>query len=661
METIEETGSRSPAPTGGARFRHVVALDGIRGVAVALVVVYHFAPQILPAGFIGVDIFFVLSGFLVTSLALGEHSSSSKVSSSGFYMRRARRLLPAAIVTVVVAVALASVIQPDSTRAANRGMGIASLLYVANWWMIDQQNSYQAAFGAESPLSHFWSLAVEEQFYVFFPLVLLGLIVMVARRQGSTHTLAKWLLIASVLGALASATAMSLMYDSDTDPSRVYLGTDTRIHAIFVGVAGACAWFLWSPAFRDRISVRVLTVVGVVSVLFLGLVSVYSSFRSSWLYHFGFLTIAVASLAVVLAAMVKSRVISRVFEFRSLCVLGLVSYSIYLWHWPVRVFVNRTNTPFDGFSLFCVRIALTAVAATISYYVVEKPFRRANNPRRVALASILGVLVALGAVWVISRPVPAPATEFSTKDAPVEGVPADALRILWFGDSVGWVLGGGIMDFPHPIGYDSPFDSTRILLWNKADYSCPLVRYPQRSFDVVKQNTGPCVEREANWPLRIAEFNPDAVAWASILFDTYDYRVDGRWVMFGSPEWVAIYNENLESARQLVTASGAKFMLIGQADPFEDPSQSGDGQESLLPGNIWRFGFVRDLQRKFAEAHSNDTVFVDLQPIVCPNDSCRGVAIDPKGSRPDGVHFTKEAVLAMAPQMQSAIEKAMGR
>jgi len=662
METIESPALGMTAPTDGSRFAHVRALDGLRGLAVALVVVYHFAPDVLPAGFIGVDVFFVLSGFLITSLALGEHRGSSKVSSSGFYMRRARRLLPAAIVTVVVATALAAVIQPDAARAANRGLGIASLLYAANWWMIDQQNSYQAAFGTESPLSHFWSLAVEEQFYVVFPLLLLGLIFMVARRKGTTDALAKSLLFVSIVGALASATAMSLMYNAETDPSRVYLGTETRVHAIFVGVAGACAWWLWSSALRERASVRVLTVVGVVSAIFLGLVSVFSNFSAPWLYHFGFLTIAIAALAIVLAAMANSAVVSKTFEFRGLCVLGLVSYSIYLWHWPVRVFVNQTNTPFDGLSLFCVRIALTAVAATLSFYVIEKPFRRAKNPGRVALTSVVGMVVALAAVWVISRPVPAPATEFSTTEAPssVNEV-QDPLKILWLGDSVGWVLGGGILDFPRPIGYDSPFESTHILLWNKADYSCPLVRYPQRSFAVVKQNTGQCVEREANWPSLIAEFKPDAVAWASILFDTYDYKVDGRWVSFGSPEWVAIYNENLGSARQLATSSGATFMLIGQADPLADPSQKDDGQETLLPANIWRFGFVRDLQRKFAEAHSNDTVFVDLQPIVCPNNSCAGVVIDPKGTRPDGVHFTKEAVLEMAPQMQSAIEKAMGR
>ncbi len=169
------------------------------------------------------------------------------------------------------------------------------------------------------------------------------------------------------------------------------------------------------------------------------------------------------------------------------------------------------------------------------------------------------------------------------------------------------------------------------------------------------------MERETEWPPLFAQFKPDVVAWSSTLFDTYDYKVDGKWVTFGSPEWVAIYNANLESARTLVTSSGAKFMLLAQADPVADPSQSGDGQESLLPANIWRFGFVRDLQRKFAEAHSADTVFVDLQPIICPNDSCKGVPIDPNGNRPDGIHLTPSAVVAVGPQVQAAIEKALGR
>ncbi len=658
---LETPTRREAEESSSSRFGHIAALDGIRGLAVAIVVIYHFAPSVLPAGFIGVDVFFVLSGFLITSLALGEHRSSSKVSSSGFYMRRARRLLPAAVVTVVVTIALAAVIQPDSMRAANRGQGIASLLYVANWWMIDQRNSYQAAFGTESPLSHFWSLAVEEQFYVIFPLLLLAVIYIVAKRGGRTDSVARWLLGVSIIGAIASATLMAVKYDEEVDPSRLYLGTDTRVHAIFVGVAGACIWWLWSNRLRDRRTLNLLTILAVLATIFLGLVSFVADFRSPWLYRYGFLLISIAALAMVLAAAAKSTLITKAFGLRAICVLGLVSYSVYLWHWPIRVFVNRTNTPFDGLSLFCVRIALTTVAAALSYYVIEKPFRRATDRRRVALASVAAMAVALCAVWVISRPVPAPATEFSIAGAPTNVGAPGAIRVLWFGDSVAWSLGGGHLDFPHPIGYDSPFDNDRVLIWNKADYGCPLIRYPQRSFEVVKQATGWCVERETTWKPLIDEFKPDAVAWSSTLFDTYDIKVNNRWVSFGSPEWLTIYNDNLESARKIATASGAKFMFISQPDPLADPSQSGDGQETLLPANIWRFGYVRDLQRKFAEAHPDDTVFVDLQPIVCPNDSCRGVIVDPKGSRPDGIHPTKEAVLAIAPQMQAAIERAMNR
>ncbi len=654
-----ETPTRDERATPSSRFEHVNALDGIRGLAVAIVVIYHFAPDVLPAGFIGVDVFFVLSGFLITSLALGEHRARASVSSSGFYMRRARRLLPAAITTVVVATALAAVIQPDSMRGANRGQGIASLLYVANWWMIHQSNSYQAAFGAESPLSHFWSLAVEEQFYVVFPLLLLGVVALVRHRGKRTRSLARWMLGISVVGALASATLMAVLYDEGRDPSRVYLGTDTRVHAIFVGVAGACIWWLWSADLAGRTAKRALGAIAAVSLVFLAWVSVFADFLSPWFYRFGFLVIAVAALMLILSAMTRFAAISRLFEIRALCVLGLVSYSVYLWHWPIRVFVNASNTPFDGWSLFAIRIALTAVAASLSYVFIERPFRRATDKRRVAVFSILAIVVALGAVWVISRPVPAPATEFSTEAAPE--AQQQAITILWFGDSVAWVLGGGHLDFPHPVGYDSPFDSSHVLIWNKADYGCPLVRYPQRSFNTVKQNTGWCVERETYWPQYIEQFHPEVVAWSSTLFDTYDYRVDGRWVTFGTPEWTQIYEAELESARQLVVPSGAKFMLLSQPDPLADPSQKGDGQESLLPQNIWRFGFVRDLQRKFAERHPDDTVFVDLQPIVCPNDSCKGVLVDPKGTRPDGVHFTADEVKRLGPQMQAAIEAAMGR
>ncbi len=661
MTTVGTTAREAAPPSEKApRLGHVAALDGLRGLAVALVVVYHFAPDALPAGFIGVDVFFVLSGFLITSLALGEHHDSATVSPRAFYARRARRLLPAAVTAVVVTVALAMVVQPDSARPATRGQGIASLLYVANWWSIGQNDSYQATFGSESPLSHFWSLAVEEQFYLLFPLALIALVVMVRRRSGTTRTLALSVLAVSVVGAVLSAGLMAALHDPTVDPSRVYLGTDTRIQAPLLGVAGACAWWLWAD--RVRQAPRALAVGAVGALAFLGVVAATAGFRDGWLYHYGFLAVAATTLVVVLAVCASASVVTGVFEHRWLCVLGLASYSIYLWHWPVRVFVTADTTPLDGPALFVVRLALTAGAAGLSYVVIEQPFRRRARPARVALLWAGGLALGVLAVWVIARPVPAPATEFSSTTAPTAPAVAPTvapLRVLWFGDSVAWSLGGGHLDFPQPVGYDSPFDPDRMVIWNKADYSCPLVPNPQRSFGIVRQKTGWCVERDTTWPALMAEFSPDVVSWSASMFDTVDYLVDDQWVTFGSPEWDAVYVANMEQARQVATAGGATFVLLGQADPVANPDEH--DQESLLPANLWRYGHLRDLQRQFAAAHPADTRFIDLQPIVCPDDICARMTLDVPGGRVDGIHFSFTAAQAIATPIEDAFEAAVDR
>jgi peptidoglycan/LPS O-acetylase OafA/YrhL len=666
--TIETPAPQVAATRPAPRFGHVAALDGIRGLAVAMVVVYHFAPGILPAGFIGVDVFFVLSGFLITSLALGEHRSTERVAVGAFYARRARRLLPAAVTTVVVTVAIAAVVQPESTRGATRGDGIASLLYGANWWSISQDDSYQAAFGTESPLNHFWSLAVEEQFYLLFPLALVGIVVLVRRGGGTTRRLALTILAIAAAGALASALLMAVLHDPTADPSRVYFGTDTRIQAPLLGVAGACAWWLWSDRLRQL--ARPLAIVAVALVAWLAVIAATTGFRDTWLYEFGFLAIAAAALLVVLAACSGRTPLTRTFELRWLCGLGLVSYSVYLWHWPVRVFVSEDTTAFSGPVLFGVRIALTALAAGISYVVIETPFRRSREAGRVAVLWIVGLAAGVLAVWMIARPVAAPATAFSTTEAPVvesasatpEGAaapPLPPLRILWFGDSVAWTLGGGHLDYPAPVGYDSPYDVSRMVIWNKADYSCPLGRNEHRSFGIVRQKTGWCVERETEWPRLIDEFSPDVVSWSATMFDTFDYRVDDRWLTFGSPEWDAYYRSELEAARAVATSRGAVFVLLAQADPVANPDET--DQESLLPENLWRYRHVRDLQRQFAEQHPEDTGFVDLQPIVCPEGSCADLTMSEPGMRSDGLHFLPGTVVPIADQIEDAFDAALGR
>jgi peptidoglycan/LPS O-acetylase OafA/YrhL len=651
-----------PAP----RFGHVAALDGLRGLAVLLVVVYHFAPDVLPAGFIGVDLFFVLSGFLIASLALGEHAETSRLSARGFFGRRARRLLPAAVAAVVAIVLVGAIVQPASNRPTLRGQSIASLFYVNNWWAILQGESYQAAFGTESPLSHFWSLAVEEQFYLLFPLLVLALVAVVRWRRGTTRGLAWTLLAVAGVGALASASWMAVLHDPTQEPSRVYFGTDTRIQAILVGVGGACAWHLWSHRLRRTASSRLLAVLGVAAVGFLVYVAAEAKLRDNWLYDYGFLAIAAATLVAILAVCASRSPVSRAFEMRWLCILGLASYSIYLWHWPVKVFLTSDNTSLHGWGLFGARVVVTAAAATVSFLAIERPFRSARRLPVIAMTSIAGIAMAVAAVWIVARPVPPAAAAYTTEVAPtVETTPAaplPPLRVLWLGDSVGWTLGGGHFDFPDPVGFDNPFDATKIAIWNKASWGCPLVDTPRRSFGVTKELQGWCLHRDEEWPKLMDQFPADVVSWSSSFYDTWDEKVGGRWLDFGTPEWDAVYLANLEDARSVATSRGAAFLLVAQADPIADPSQK--EMENLLPQNIWRYGHLRDLQKQFAATHPTDTHVVDLQPIVCPNDSCAGMTLDAPGLRADGVHFWKDkanSVAPLGPQIQAAILTSLGR
>jgi peptidoglycan/LPS O-acetylase OafA/YrhL len=164
-------------------------LDGLRGLAVAIVVLFHFAPELFPGGFLGVDVFFVLSGFLLTSLVLVEHHNSSRISVRSFFERRVRRLLPAALATITVSVAIAFVIEPDYTRGVLRGDALAAICYLSNWRSISQGTTYASSFGPQSPLAHFWSLAAEEQFYLLFPLMILGMVALlrIVRRRRWPH------------------------------------------------------------------------------------------------------------------------------------------------------------------------------------------------------------------------------------------------------------------------------------------------------------------------------------------------------------------------------------------------------------------------------------------------------------------------------------------
>ena len=218
------------APAEAGSFRYRPGLDGLRALAVAAVILYHGQVSWAKGGFLGVDVFFVLSGFLITSLLLTEHEKTGRIGLTAFWSRRARRLLPA-LFLVLAAVALYAVVWAQPSELGTiRGDGLASLLYVSNWKFIYTGASYFQAFQSPSPLTHTWSLAIEEQWYLLWPL---AVILMMRVFRGNRKTMT-----AAIVGlALASATLMAVLFHPGSDPSRVYYGTDTRSQALLVGAA----------------------------------------------------------------------------------------------------------------------------------------------------------------------------------------------------------------------------------------------------------------------------------------------------------------------------------------------------------------------------------------------------------------------------------------
>ena len=345
-------------------------MDGLRAVAVIAVLLYHADISWLPGGFLGVDVFFVISGYLITMLMLEEHHRTGAVSVRGFYRRRARRLLPAVFV-LLLAVCSAAALFYREEMARLRPQVLSALTYSTNWYLIFTDGSYFDQFGRPLALQHLWSLAVEEQFYLLWPLVMVFLLHRFRDRLGS---------IALIIGALAGASAlwMALLYEPGADPSRLYYGTDTRLATLLMG--GLLALF-WRPSALAHGGVRrhgrIFDVVGVLALATILLCFVNTSDTSAALYRGGFAGLAVVSALAVAAASHPGTAFGRVLGVGVLTWIGLRSYALYLWHWPIYV-VTRPNVdvPIDGLPLLALRLGLTVLLADLSYRLVERPIRR---------------------------------------------------------------------------------------------------------------------------------------------------------------------------------------------------------------------------------------------------------------------------------------------
>jgi peptidoglycan/LPS O-acetylase OafA/YrhL len=371
-------------------------LDGLRALAVIAVLLYHGGLTWIPGGFLGVEVFFVLSGYLITALLLAEWRAHGSVALKAFWLGRARRLLPALYLVLVVTLAYAVVFLPGEV-AGLRGDVFAALGYVTNWYLIFGHESYFEAIGRPSLLKHLWSLAVEEQFYLLWPLV-----VAIALSVGATRWRRRRVLALALAGAAASALLMALLYRPEMDPSRLYFGTDTRATGLLIGAALAV---VWTPELRRTRS----RVPSCPTVRGFGLERTWGRFRRRWgwtapvlldalglaalgtlaflclrlgefdppLYRGGLASVSLATAALIMALThPQTRIGSTLLGYWLLRWIGVRSYGIYLWHWPVFM-VTRPglDVPLDGWPLLALRLAVTIVLADLSYRYVETPIR----------------------------------------------------------------------------------------------------------------------------------------------------------------------------------------------------------------------------------------------------------------------------------------------
>ena len=406
----------------------MVGMDGLRALAVIAVLLYHADLGFVQGGFLGVEVFFVISGYLITALLLTEWRQYGRINLKGFWMRRAKRLLPALYVLLVATLCYSLVFLPGEV-ARLRSDAIAAVGYVTNWYLVLGHQSYFEAIGRPSLLKHLWSLAVEEQFYLLWPPVLaLGLSV------GARRFRERRMMLIALFGAVGSALLMAALYRPEVDPSRVYYGTDTRATGLLLGAALAFVWTPWAarasaaaaaqekkkkkqqqssssvsswpivrlPSGTWRLQLLpdawlleqgwarlrrrwgwsaplVLDVMGLLSLGGLVLLCMKLGEYDPLLYRGGLAAVGLASVVVIMACVhPRTRLLSKtILSQQPLPWIGVRSYGIYLWHWPVFMLSRaHLDVALDGLPLLGLRLVLTVVLAEISYRYVERPIRK---------------------------------------------------------------------------------------------------------------------------------------------------------------------------------------------------------------------------------------------------------------------------------------------
>ncbi|SNX54741.1 acyltransferase family protein [Thermoanaerobacterium sp. RBIITD] len=348
--------------------RYMAGLDGLRAIAVLAVIGYHLNLSFMQGGFLGVSIFFVLSGYLITNLLTVEWEKSNKIDLKNFWIRRARRLFPALFIMIVLVVSWVTLF--DSERLSSiKGDALTSILYINNWWLIFHKVSYFAKFGPPSTFGNLWSLAVEGQFYVVWPFLFI-----IGFRYIKKKTTILW---TTIFLAIASAIEMALIYQPGLDPSRVYYGTDTRAFGLLIGSTLALIWP--SGKLSNNISkhaILAIDVIGSISLLSIFIMFVVINQYDTFLYRGGMFILSIAAAITIAAVAHPASRLGKVLGCLPLRWLGARSYGVYLWYFPILILTSPlVNTNGINVVHAIIQVVFIILIAAISWKYIEDPIR----------------------------------------------------------------------------------------------------------------------------------------------------------------------------------------------------------------------------------------------------------------------------------------------
>ena len=640
----------------------------------------------MPGGSFGVDAFFVLSGLLITSLLLAERHRTGRIDLRRFWAGRARRLLPALLLLLAAIAVYAATLAEPADRAGLRTDGLSALLYVANWHFAFSGQGYFAAFETQSPILHLWSLGVEEQFYLIWPLAVAALCLVRKGRRA--------VLLAAALGTAASTAALVVLNARHAEVSRLYYGTDTRAFTLLTG-AGLAALLASGGRTRRRPWVsgrharRLWALTGLVAAAGVGFAFARVDGQTPALYQGGFLVFALAAALVLASVLLAPRgPVARLLALAPLVALGRISYGLYLWHWPLFSVLSAQRTGLHGFALLATRLAATLTAAAASYLLVETPIRHGRRmlarPRfpRGLVAVTATVVTALALILATGRP---PAAEPSYSDitslaqrvqadnarrlaalqaahpaaptAPATAAgrltpllpPEEPERVLLMGDSLVFTLGMAMADRPA---------LWRMDMLNSALIGCGLVQgQPAGAGDRSPAELSYCNSWPQRYQFLVDAFRPDVAVLLTGRWESLDWVIHGQRMSLGDPRYDQLVAGALDRAIDILTSRGAHVLLL-TAPCYQRPERP-DG--SRWPeDSVSRVQRFNDLLRQALERHRGRAQLFDLYHWMCPRDSWQRWVDGYPVRSADGLHFDAAGGALLADRLLPVIRKVAG-